>query len=202
MTSKTLDKFLCQLRNKPGFSEFRKYKRINETRVITPYQPEIPEQTMKKEEDRTPEIKVSDPRRFIFEEIGFISVESLESLIRMINSYPDLGYVNMSRNHMDLVRDYKPYQYTICNYKDVNKLNYVTMSRNGLVEFYKGDADFLPLERLTTEYELYNNLRQIPSFRTFCLWKAFMVWFKKIRRRKYSEAREKIEAFYIDKYGS
>ncbi|XP_054711087.1 dynein axonemal heavy chain 6-like [Uloborus diversus] len=128
-----------------------------------------------------------------------ISVTSLESLIETVQINPDVGYITMSRNCMDLVNNYKPYNYTICHYNNVDKSNYVTISPNGLLEFYKGDVDFMPLDRLLIEHELYNSLKEIPFFKTVRTWKAFMVWFKKIRRRKILDATAKIQAFFSEK---
>ncbi|GFY64918.1 uncharacterized protein TNIN_215921 [Trichonephila inaurata madagascariensis] len=185
-----------------GFSEFRKYKRVNETRTITPYDPkEFQEKTIIKLEPPTPELNVpiNDPKRFLLEKIGRIPVTNLESLLKLVQNHPDIGYIPMRRNHMDLVHDYEPYNYTICSFNHIDEENYVTISKNGLVEFYKGDADFLPLNRLQMEQKKLNILKEIPSFATFRLWKAFMIWFKKNRVKRFIEARDKIEAFLASK---
>ena len=46
------------------------------------------------------------------EKIKSIPVESLDSLLKMIDMYPDVGFVTMNRPHMDLLNDYQPYSYS------------------------------------------------------------------------------------------
>ncbi|GBM89641.1 hypothetical protein AVEN_260661-1 [Araneus ventricosus] len=187
-----------------GFSELQKFKMVNETRTITPYYPvETTEELIEKPETTTvPELKIpiNDPKRFLLEKLGRISVSHLESLVNLVHDHPDLGYVGMNREHMDLVNDYDPYSFTICSYNSINKDNYATVSSNGILEFYKGDADFLPLDRLDVEQKLFIALKEIPSFVTFRLWKAFVVWLKKNRMKRFIEARDKLEMFFATKY--
>nr|XP_042902151.1 uncharacterized protein LOC107447853 [Parasteatoda tepidariorum] len=147
-------------------------------------------------------IEIKDPEKFILEGKRHIPVSSLRRILNAVLQHPDVGFMTMKRDHMDLVNDYKPYQYTICHYNDLDKSNYVSISPNGLVEFYNDDADFLPLDRFEVEYELYNKLKEMPSFQRYRLWKSFMVWLGKIRRRKFMIAKEKLEVFFIDKYKS
>ncbi|GFX94801.1 uncharacterized protein TNCV_2378741 [Trichonephila clavipes] len=114
-------------------------------------------------EPPTPELNVpiNDPKRFLLEKIGRIPVTNLESLLKLVQNHPDIGYIPMRRNHMDLVHDYDPYNYTICSFNHIDEENYVTISKNGLVEFYKGDADFLPLNRLQMEQKKLNILKEV-----------------------------------------
>ncbi|GIX88576.1 uncharacterized protein CDAR_308771 [Caerostris darwini] len=189
-----------------GFSEFRKFKRINESRMIIPFDRKafLPRQ-ITKPQPTEPKMKVpvSDPKRFLLEKIGRIPVTSLRSLVDVVvRQQPDIGYIPMNREHMDLVNDYEPYSYIIDKYTRINKDNYATISRNGVLELYKTDADFLPLDRLPDEQELLNDLREIPSFASFRLWKAFMVWFTKNRIKRFVDAKDKLEMFFAAKYDS
>ncbi|GFT46499.1 uncharacterized protein NPIL_600361 [Nephila pilipes] len=99
-----------------SFTEHRKFKKVNETRIITPYLPqESSEKLIIKSEPTTlPELNVTinDPKRFLLEKVGRINVTNLESLVKLVRDYPDIGYIPMTRNHMDLVHDYDPYNYT------------------------------------------------------------------------------------------
>ncbi|KAG8188513.1 hypothetical protein JTE90_008078 [Oedothorax gibbosus] len=187
----------------PGFAVLRKLKKVNERRIITPYRKQTPiKQEPKYQEKDAPKINIEDPKEFFLEKSSETPITNLESLIQLAKHEPDFGYATMKREHMDLLNDYNPYSFTICNYNDVDKSNYATISPNGIIEFYKDDADFLPLDRLQLEQKLFCALQEIPSFRYFRLWKAFMVWSKKARCKRFVEAREKIEMFFAAKYNS
>ncbi|XP_055936648.1 dynein axonemal heavy chain 6-like [Argiope bruennichi] len=134
------------------------------------------------------------------QKLGRIPVYHLGGLVNLVRNHPDIGYISMNREHMDLVNDYDPYRFTICSYNSINKENYATVSSNGVIEFYKGDADFLPLDRLEVERKLFIALKEIPSFATFRLWKAFIIWLKKNRMKRFIEARDKLEMFFATKY--
>ncbi|GIY89746.1 uncharacterized protein CEXT_758691 [Caerostris extrusa] len=179
------------------------YMCLSKPRVMKP--PEETDPMITKVQPIEPKMKVpvSDPKRFLLEKIGRIPVTSLRSLVDVVvRQQPDIGYIHMNREHMDLVNDYEPYNYIIAKYTRINKDNYATISRNGVLELYKADADFLPLDRLPDEQKLLNDLREINSFASFRLWKAFMVWFTKNRIKRFVDAKDKLEMFFAAKYDS
>ncbi|GAB1605440.1 dynein axonemal heavy chain 6 isoform X2 [Argonauta hians] len=85
---------------------------------------------------------------------------------------------------------YHYYNLKVVKFDNVNKHDYSTMSKEGVLRYCTGhDTEFLYLDVWEQEYHYFRKVREIPVFEHFRKWKAFKSWrvnvsFDKFQSRK------------------
>ncbi|ERL87542.1 hypothetical protein D910_04933 [Dendroctonus ponderosae] len=85
---------------------------------------------------------------------------------------------------------FNPYMLKVVGYKEVDKNNFFTMSAKGVMQHIGSEVVFTPLDKWEAEYDMFQRLMKIRTFRTFRKWKGFYVWRKNIIYCKFTSAQK------------
>ncbi|XP_066151500.1 dynein axonemal heavy chain 6 [Euwallacea fornicatus] len=85
---------------------------------------------------------------------------------------------------------FNPYLLKVVSYEDVDKNNFFTMSARGVMQHVRSEATFTSLDKWENEYDMFQKLMTIRTFRNFRKWKGFYVWRKNIIYSKYTAAQK------------
>ncbi|XP_069668946.1 dynein axonemal heavy chain 6 isoform X3 [Periplaneta americana] len=116
-----------------------------------------------------------------------------KEIIQRLRSNKDLGFFYMIYAVSRASEFYTPYCLTIVGYDDIDKSNFLTISGNGVTQYYPGDMVFTPLDVWEREYDYYCKLIKINAFKKFRMWKGFYVWRKYCVWRKFHVAQDMLE---------
>ena len=64
-----------------------------------------------------------------------------------------LGFLYMMSREKRSSIEYTPYNLRIVTYDQIDPDNYMTISENGVINVYEGEASFTPLDRWEEEYK-------------------------------------------------
>ncbi|XP_066254312.1 dynein axonemal heavy chain 6 [Euwallacea similis] len=85
---------------------------------------------------------------------------------------------------------FNPYMLKVVGYEDVDKNEFFTMSARGVMQHVGSEVTFTSLDKWEDEYDMYQRLMTIRTFRAFRKWKGFYVWRKNIIYSKYTAAQK------------
>ncbi|XP_026666919.1 dynein heavy chain 6, axonemal [Ceratina calcarata] len=118
-------------------------------------------------------------------------VDQLE-LIQKLREDPSIGFFYMIYAVERSSKYFTPYALKIVQYKDLGE-NYMTISASGVTQYSPDEMSFTPIEQWEKEYVFYLKLLQIRTFVVFQLWKAFYVWTKSVKYKKFVRAKNYLE---------
>ncbi|XP_050294811.1 dynein axonemal heavy chain 6 [Anthonomus grandis grandis] len=87
---------------------------------------------------------------------------------------------------------FNPYMLKVVGYKEVDKNNFFTMSAKGVMQHIGSEVIFTPLDKWEAEYDMFQRLMNIRTFRMFRKWKGFYVWRKNIIYTKFTTAQKSL----------
>ncbi|XP_075230264.1 dynein axonemal heavy chain 6-like [Lycorma delicatula] len=87
---------------------------------------------------------------------------------------------------------FHPYCFRVVPYQQINKKNFLTISKHGVTYHQSGEMQFTPLDEWEKSYDNYLCLIKIKTFALFPLWKCFYMWRKNIAWRKFYLARQSV----------
>ncbi|KAJ9600548.1 hypothetical protein L9F63_026314, partial [Diploptera punctata] len=79
-------------------------------------------------------------------------------IIKIVRKNKDIGFFYMIYAASRSSVFYTPYCLTIVPYEKVDKTNFLTISQNGVTQYYPEDMIFTPLDEWEREYDYYCKL--------------------------------------------
>lgn len=82
--------------------------------------------------------------------------------------------------------------FRVVNYREVDKNNFFTMSAKGVMQHVGSEVIFTSLDKWEAEFDMFQRLMKIKTFRMFRKWKGFYVWRKNIIFAKFITAQKNL----------
>ncbi|XP_077994098.1 dynein axonemal heavy chain 6-like [Glandiceps talaboti] len=159
----------------------------------SPTPPKEPKSESARGRNHTRGATVAAPVAKAIEELIEEGFDDVEEIIKVIRERPKLGFLYMTPGVPKSSIEYHPYNLQIVSHKNINPLDYSTISLKGVTHFSGDETDFTELDRWEQEYKYYTKLVQIPSFHLFRKWKAFTVWRKNVRSKKIASCKKQLQ---------
>ncbi|CAH8560243.1 unnamed protein product [Schistosoma turkestanicum] len=88
---------------------------------------------------------------------------------------------------------YHFYNLKVVSFQNINRDDYYTLSINGCTHLIANDdIEHITLDRFETEYKIFKEIREIPTFARFRLWNGFIRWHKAIRFTKLTQSKQNL----------
>lgn len=87
----------------------------------------------------------------------------------------------------------RPYDYFIVEYEQRNRLEYLTVSIRGITFYSHGESEFYTRDMLLREIKLYNRIRLIGFFDSYCLVKTMKIWKNVMLKFRFDKASAELE---------
>ncbi|XP_047115990.1 dynein axonemal heavy chain 6 [Schistocerca piceifrons] len=128
----------------------------------------------------------------IMKPTSMLEVADQRSLIELVRRNKKIGFLYMTYAVPRSSKFFTPYCLRVVPYKNIDKQNFLTISSEGVTQFYPGDMVFTSLQQWEYEYDRYCNLILIKTFSMFRMWKGFYVWRKNVKWKKIHDARKSL----------
>ncbi|XP_049813740.1 dynein axonemal heavy chain 6 [Schistocerca nitens] len=128
----------------------------------------------------------------IMKPTSMLEVADQRSLIELVQRNKKIGFLYMTYAVPRSSKFFTPYCLRVVPYKNIDKQNFLTISSEGVTQFYPGDMVFTSLQQWEYEYDRYCNLILIKTFSMFRMWKGFYVWRKNVKWKKIHDARKSL----------
>ncbi|KAM7536598.1 hypothetical protein Aperf_G00000086397 [Anoplocephala perfoliata] len=135
------------------------------------------------------------PESKLRDEIASYNGETdITKIISVLKARPEITFFYLTHSLQKKHIDYHYYNLKVCSYEDINKRDYYTISTSGCTHFVGDDVEMTTLERFEREYNLFLNIRKLPLFAQFRLWKVFLRWRKVIHYSQMVRCQRYLEA--------
>ncbi|CAH8497721.1 unnamed protein product, partial [Dicrocoelium dendriticum] len=125
-----------------------------------------------------------------FEVSKFEAETDLLKIIRCLREKPSTRFFYLTPALPRRSTNYHYYNLKVAPYEKLNKNNYFTLSLHGCTHITTTDEiEYVPLDRFESEYKAFMEIRKIPTFARYRLWKGFIRWRKVIRYAKMDQCR-------------
>lgn len=136
---------------------------------------------------------VSNKRKQLDEREMLHGEKDMSKVINYIKGAPDGFFLYLIHAYSRNDTRHTYYNLKVVNYEQCGR-EYFTISNSGVSYYRPGEeVEFTPLDIFAREYCRYCRLIKIKVFIRFRTWKAFMVWYKNIRRKKVQQSIKSLE---------
>ncbi|KAH9281795.1 Dynein heavy chain 6, axonemal [Echinococcus granulosus] len=118
----------------------------------------------------------------------------IAKIINVLKTRPEITFFYLTHNLPKKHIDYHYYNLKVTSYQNINKRDYYTISTSGCTHFVGDEVELTSLERFEREYRLFLNIRKLPLFAQFRLWKVFLRWRKVVRYAQMVHCQRFLEA--------
>lgn len=112
-----------------------------------------------------------------------------ELIATKVEHFTDNNFIYLTYTMPHQSEYFTAYALTEVPFLRVNRQYYYTVSRHGVTLFSRYETQFTSLSVWRREYRQYQQLRRVPTFARFRLWKGFKVWQKGLLWRKFAATR-------------
>ncbi|XP_037937177.1 dynein heavy chain 6, axonemal [Teleopsis dalmanni] len=173
-----LEKPSLKLTNKQVLEEIAQYKRcFREISKVHYEQPEI--------------LKHLDKDTLI---TAASLIPDLNILVERMAKMKDDSFIYISYMLPSSDKYFTPYSLIEVEYRKLpDPHHYFTMSRHGVTHWHLDENFFTPLRQWQQEFQQFLSIIKVRTFANFRLWKGFKVWEKRVKWKKFNEAKLHLE---------